>query len=56
VIGVVKAPDLVTAALQQAFLKSGFQTEPLSNDPAAFGIYKGTLTSIDSALLSKCTT
>ena len=56
VIGVVKAPDLVTAALQQAFLKSGFQTEPLGNDPTAFGIYKGAVTSIDSALLSKCTT
>jgi hypothetical protein len=56
-IGVVKAPSTAIAnRLQITFSSgSGFQTAVLKNDPTAFAIHKGTLTSADSALLSKCT-
>lgn len=56
-LGLVKAPNTrIAARLQQTFATaSGFQTKVLNNDPTAFAIHKGTLTSADSALLSKCT-
>jgi mannosyltransferase len=55
-LGAVKAPDAAIAdRLQQVFSASGYETQLLKNDPAAFGIHKGTLTSADSTLLSKCT-
>jgi len=56
VTGVVKAPGVAVARrIQQAFSAGGFQTQPLANDPAAFGMFKGgTPTSADSTLLSEC--
>ena len=57
VVGVVKAPDAVSAnQMRHAFSAGGYQTKDLPNGVAAFGIYKGNLTSADSILLSKCST
>jgi hypothetical protein len=58
VVGVVKAPAGATVdGLQQAFSgpDGGFVTETLSNDPTAFGIYKGVVTIADSTMLVRCT-
>jgi hypothetical protein len=55
-IGFVKAPNSAIAArLQPKFAAAGFHTRVLKNDVTAFAIYKGTLTRLDSASLSKCT-
>jgi len=55
-VGFVKAPSAAIAArLAQVFPSSGWKIEQLKNDPTAFAIYQSTLTSADSALLSKCT-
>ena len=35
--------------------KGGYKIKPIKNNPQGFAIYKGTLTSADSALLTKCT-
>src|SRR5205823_14230594 len=57
VVGVVKAPDAATAnQMRHTFSAGGYQTKGLPKDFAAFGIYKGNLTSADSILLSKCST
>jgi hypothetical protein len=55
VIGVFKGPNLDIAGYRQTFEDSGFQTEPLQADPAAFGILKGEPTPVDLALLARCT-
>jgi hypothetical protein len=55
-MGFVKAPNTTIAArLQRIFARAGGHIKPLKNDPTAFGFYRGTLTSTDSGLLSKCT-
>jgi predicted nucleic acid-binding protein len=55
--GVLKAPDAATATevKNQFSTSSGYQYESLKNDPTVLVIYKGTLTSADQSLLSKCT-
>ena len=35
--------------------KGGWKIKPIKNNPEGFAIYMGTLTSADSALLTKCT-
>ena len=53
--GFVKAPNTTTAAgLRRTFAAAGNHIKTLRNDPLAFGFYKGTLTTDDSALLSRC--
>ena len=56
-IGYLEGPTpRIAFQIAQVFLaRGGWKLEPLKNNPQAFGIYKGTLTSADSALLSKCT-
>jgi hypothetical protein len=55
--GFVKAPNTTIAAqLRRTFAAAGNHIKTLRNDPAAFGFYRGTLTTYDSALLSKCAT
>ncbi len=53
--GFVKAPNATIAAhLQRTFAAAGNHIKTLRNDPAAFGFYRGTLTTHESALLFKC--
>ena len=56
-IGYLEGPTpRIAFQIAQVFLaRGGWKLEPLKNNPQGFGIYKGTLTSADSALLSKCT-
>jgi hypothetical protein len=55
-VGFVKAANAAIATrLAQVFPSSGWKVKQLTNDPTAFAIYQSTLTSADSALLSKCT-
>ena len=54
-IGVLEGPNAaITARIADVFAGGGWKLKPIKNNPRAVGIYKGTLTSADSALLSKC--
>jgi len=55
-IGFLEGPNAADALhIAQVFAGAGWKLKPLKNNPQGFAIYKGTLTSADSALLSKCT-
>jgi phospholipase C len=55
-LGFVSAPRTTIAVrLQRTFAADGGHIETLTNDPTAFGFYRGTATSAEAALLSKCT-
>jgi hypothetical protein len=59
-IGFLKGPSASIALdIARVFSSGGashnpWTTEPIKNDPTAFVMHQGTLTSADSALLSKC--
>ena len=54
-IGLLEGPSAAVAArIADVFSGAGWKLKPLKNNPRGVGIYKGTLTSADSALLSKC--
>ena len=54
-VGLLEGPTpAVAARIAQVFAGGGWRLKPLKNNPRAVGIYKGTLTRADSALLSKC--
>jgi hypothetical protein len=54
-LGYVKAPNAAVAIhVSQVFAGSGNKIKPIKGQTTAFGFSKGTVTSADSALLSKC--
>ena len=57
-LGFLKGPSAPIALdIARVFSSSPsnpWKTRPIKNDPTGFAIYQGTLTSADSALLSKC--
>lgn len=55
-IGFLVGPNAArTFHIAQVFASGGWKLKPLKNNPQGFAIYKGTLTSADSSLLTRCT-
>jgi hypothetical protein len=54
-VGYVKAPTAAAAIrIGQVFAGAGDKIKPVHGNPLAFAFYKGTVTTTDQALLSKC--